>query len=381
MIARTWRVFSSRDRKERLARRRQCPCALVCTPLKPPLGMQFDPLVPSTRPLLYLIVSAACFLLLFWLQRPSSKPNQALNDSKSQTTAHHSSNSSPLSSPTSPRIPTTMILEPVIDRTLVKQAYDAFLVLDVEATCVQGADFNYPNEIIEWPVLLLRWKDKDITGKANKLEVVDEFRSFVKPVWRPQLSPFCTALTGITQDDVDSAPHFSTVLLTFRDFLTRHGLIDPLSGTPLVKFCWCTDGPWDVRDFVVKQCFISKIQIPIWLSGDVMDVRRLVARWQDKHDPHRKPKVQSSFAQPQGTFLPITRQLHLLGLSPFEGRQHCGIDDTRNVARIVIELARRGMRLRPNTPINPNRRWPWMGKYGKILEYQVFPAPVGSAML
>ena len=30
----------------------------------------------------------------------------------------------------------------------VKQAYDAFLVLDVEATCVEGSDFAYPNEII-----------------------------------------------------------------------------------------------------------------------------------------------------------------------------------------------------------------------------------------
>lgn len=47
-------------------------------------------------------------------------------------------------------------------------------------------------------------------------------------------------------------------MITFRDFLTRNGLIDPVSGNPLVRFCWCTDGPWDVRDFVVKQCFISK---------------------------------------------------------------------------------------------------------------------------
>lgn len=30
----------------------------------------------------------------------------------------------------------------------VKQPYDAFLVLDVEATCQEGTDFNYPNEII-----------------------------------------------------------------------------------------------------------------------------------------------------------------------------------------------------------------------------------------
>ena len=29
-----------------------------------------------------------------------------------------------------------------------KQPYDAFLVLDVEATCIQGAGFDYPNEII-----------------------------------------------------------------------------------------------------------------------------------------------------------------------------------------------------------------------------------------
>jgi hypothetical protein len=30
----------------------------------------------------------------------------------------------------------------------VTQPYDAFLVLDVEATCLQGTDFQWPNEII-----------------------------------------------------------------------------------------------------------------------------------------------------------------------------------------------------------------------------------------
>lgn len=46
---------------------------------------------------------------------------------------------------------------------------------------------------------LLRWKDKSLKGKASRLEIVDEFRSHVKPTWRPQLSQFCTDLTGITQ--------------------------------------------------------------------------------------------------------------------------------------------------------------------------------------
>lgn len=35
-----------------------------------------------------------------------------------------------------------------IDRVAARQPYDAFLVLDVEATCQPGTDFNYANEII-----------------------------------------------------------------------------------------------------------------------------------------------------------------------------------------------------------------------------------------
>lgn len=46
----------------------------------------------------------------------------------------------------------------------------------------------------------------------------------------------------------------------------------------------------------------------------------------------------------------------------------CVLQDARNVCRLLIELARRGWRLEPNTRINPNRRWPWMGKRGKVLE-------------
>lgn len=55
------------------------------------------------------------------------------------------------------------------------------------------------NSLQEWPVVLLKWTDKDAEGRARTLEVVDEFRSYVKPIWRPKLSEFCTSLTGITQ--------------------------------------------------------------------------------------------------------------------------------------------------------------------------------------
>lgn len=249
----------------------------------------------------------------------------------------------------------------------VKQPYDAFLVLDVEATCEEGTGFEWPNEIIEWPVCLMRWKDKSDQGKACQLEIVDEFRSFVKPTWRPQLSQFCTDLTGITQAQVNSAPTFQKVLKMFARFLVYHGLIDPKSGRPVQRFCWCSDGPFDVRDFVVKQCFISKIPMPFWLKGDVLDVRRVVSVWaiaSGNPDATTKHSARSHIRS-----LNIPQQLQALGLPAFQGRLHSGIDDTRNIARVMTELAYRGVRLEPKTSINPNRRWNWMGKPGQVLEH------------
>ncbi|KAG5639605.1 hypothetical protein H0H81_010807 [Sphagnurus paluster] len=166
-----------------------------------------------------------------------------------------------------------------------KQPYEAFLVLDVEATCQLGTDFNFPNEIIEFPVCLMRWKDRTDDHRASQLEVVAEFRSFVKPSWQPVLSQFCTDLTGITQEQVDAAPSFPAVLASFQNFMIKHGLIDAHTGERLVRFCWCSDGPFDVRDFVVKQCFISKVPMPSWIQGDVLDVRTSVADWLHSREP------------------------------------------------------------------------------------------------
>jgi len=52
--------------------------------------------------------------------------------------------------------------------------------------------------------VLLKWHETTydtLNGPATKRELlpIDEFRSFVRPTWRPELHPFCTQLTGITQ--------------------------------------------------------------------------------------------------------------------------------------------------------------------------------------
>ncbi len=59
--------------------------------------------------------------------------------------------------------------------------------------------------------------------------------------------------------------------------------------------------------------------------------------------------------------LPFKYEMGMLNLSTNE-------QDARNIARILIELAKRGVRLQINTTINPNKRWPWMGRRGKILD-------------
>ncbi|KAJ7752071.1 ribonuclease H-like domain-containing protein, partial [Mycena metata] len=242
----------------------------------------------------------------------------------------------------------------------LKQPYDAFLLVDFEATCQRGKGFDYPNEIIEFPICLMRWKDRD-GGKASQLEVVAEFRSFVKPSWRPNLSDFCTELTGITQDQVDAAPSFPAVLRSVRAFLVEHKLIEK-NGKRRLRFCWCSDGPFDIRDFLVKQCFISQVPMPEWMTGDVLDVRSVVAA-------HTSGRQVSFFrlSDSRSHRLNIPAQLSALGLPPFQGREHSGIEDTRNLGRVLTELALH-VRLQPNVSINPRRRWAWMGKSGQVLE-------------
>ncbi|KAI9499028.1 hypothetical protein BDB00DRAFT_783628 [Zychaea mexicana] len=76
------------------------------------------------------------------------------------------------------------------DQPLKKQPFDYYLFFDVEATCEEGGSFEYPNEIIEFPIVL-------VDGRT--FEIVDEFRSYVKPGTNPILSDYCIKLTGIDQ--------------------------------------------------------------------------------------------------------------------------------------------------------------------------------------
>lgn len=188
-------------------------------------------------------------------------------------------------------------------------SHEYFLCFDVEATCEPNGGFDYDNEIIEFPAVLLC---------ARTWETVAEFHSFVKPTMKPALSQFCKELTGIAQESVDAAPPFTVVLKRFEAWLRHFDSSEHFSKTAFI-----TDGPWDLRDFISKQCRFSSIKRPKYMHKWV-DLRTLFAE-------HKK-----------------TARLNLEGMlkvleMEFEGRPHSGIDDARNVARIAKRLAEDGV--------------------------------------
>ncbi|KAF9955702.1 hypothetical protein BGZ72_003496 [Mortierella alpina] len=233
--------------------------------------------------------------------------------------------------------------------------YDYYLCFDVEATCEKGFSFEFPNEVIEFPVVLL---------DGSTFEVVDEFHSYVKPTNRPILSDFCIELTGISQQTIDEAPTFTEVLSLFEAWLTKHHIIlgeytpsnigtdsnnkkakksksqkgrkNNTSNNPFhhaqstaaindfsygATFCFVTDGPFDIRDFIGKQCLHSGIARPSYFAQSYLDIRTLFRVYFDLIH-----------------WLNLEGMLKFLG-EAFEGRQHSGICDARMVGLIARRLA------------------------------------------
>lgn len=197
------------------------------------------------------------------------------------------------------------------------RAFDRLVVLDFEATCERG-EVPSPQEIIELPSVLV---------SLSEGRVISEFESFVRPVHHPILSRFCVELTGIQQAEVDAAAPFDEVFARHRAWLEAHGLVrDDAGDSASPEFAFVTCGNWDLRSMLPRQCVASGIrheELPAcyhqWINLKVIY------------------EVALGVKRPGG----MVDMLQALGLT-LEGRHHRGIDDCRNLARIVLALAERG---------------------------------------
>ncbi|ORY99409.1 ribonuclease H-like domain-containing protein [Syncephalastrum racemosum] len=216
--------------------------------------------------------------------------------------------------------------QPDEEKQKPRQPFDYYMFFDVEATCIEGGGFDYPNEIIEFPVVL-------VDGRT--FDVVDEFRSYVRPEMNTVLSKFCIELTGIQQATVDKSPVFVDVLNAFQQFMLKHDLYQTKSA------CFVTDGPYDIRDFITKQCDISHLAYrPEYFCRPWINLRKLFRHF------YGAGKVN------------MEGMLDYLHMS-FEGRQHSGLDDARNLARIGRRMFDDGCVFRTNIQYQQQKKTRW----------------------
>lgn len=175
----------------------------------------------------------------------------------------------------------------------------SYLIVDLEATCSNdGSVPRHEMEIIEIGAVL---------QNARTFEIESEFQTFVRPVRHPRLTPFCTELTSITQEQVDTAPLFPEALRAMKEWM--EGFEDAL---------FCSWGNYDRSQFL-QDCEYHAVAYP-FDSG------------------HLNLKEEFSRALATGRRFGVGGALRRLGLQ-FEGMHHRGIDDARNIARIVKAVA------------------------------------------
>uniref|UniRef100_A0A0B6ZB36 Exonuclease domain-containing protein n=1 Tax=Arion vulgaris TaxID=1028688 RepID=A0A0B6ZB36_9EUPU len=196
---------------------------------------------------------------------------------------------------------------------LANQKFDFFLILDFEATCDNRQQL-IPQEIIEFPVLKFN---------ARTQTVDSVYHHYVLPQYHPQLTPFCTELTGIVQDMVNDQPELLHILQSFDEWMLTENLLNSQ-----VKSVFVTCGDWDLKTMLPKQCTVLNVG--------------------HKNYFHKWINIKKSFADVTGTFPKgMMDMLTHLGLKHV-GRVHSGIDDCYNISNILKALLQKGYIFKEN---------------------------------
>ena len=190
---------------------------------------------------------------------------------------------------------------------LPEEKIDYFLVLDFEG--VNNKHLGGPDimEIIEFPVL----KVNALTFKTEAI-----FHTYVQPTIHPKLNPVCTEITGITQEMVNGQPTLPEVLNRLDKWMRDEKLLD--KG---VTTCFVTCGNWDLNTCLPVQCTYQKLCYPDYLK-----------RWINIKDIFERITGKSRKRYGMAGML---KELNL----KLEGRHHSGIDDSKNIAKILATLA------------------------------------------
>jgi inhibitor of KinA sporulation pathway (predicted exonuclease) len=178
---------------------------------------------------------------------------------------------------------------------------DKIVVIDLEATCWEGFDApeGQVNEIIEIGVCL-------IEPRKFPIQVTDKRSILVKPT-ESIVSPFCTELTSLTQEMVDTQGiNFDEACsILENDYDSRNRL-------------WVSWGGFD-KEFFKAQCRRRKVRYPL----------------NRKHG-----NLKSIFQDRHGERMGLMRALETVGIQA-QGTTHRGDDDAYNTACLLKYLFER----------------------------------------
>nr|XP_046226696.1 ERI1 exoribonuclease 2 [Scatophagus argus] len=222
------------------------------------------------------------------------------------------------------------------------QIFSYLIVIDFESTCWREKN-NYSQEIIEFPAVLLNTS----TG-----EVESEFHTYVQPQEHPVLSDFCTELTGITQMQVEAGIPLQICLSRFSRWLQNLqlsiGVVFPnrqqIPSAPSAsqKLCtFLTWSDWDLGVCLQYECKRKQLHKPGALNSWI-DLRSTYRLFYD-----RKPKG-------------LNGALQDLGIQ-FAGREHSGLDDSRNTAQLAARMMRDGCVMKITRNLTPLMVKPMFG--------------------
>ncbi|XP_056100689.1 LOW QUALITY PROTEIN: ERI1 exoribonuclease 2 [Rhinichthys klamathensis goyatoka] len=201
-------------------------------------------------------------------------------------------------------------------QSLRQQRFSFLIIIDFESTCWREKNSFRP-EIIEFPAVLLNLCNGSVES---------EFHSFVQPQEHPVLSGFCSQLTGITQDQVDSAPPLHICLSRFVRWLQglqqERGVAyetDSSGPAPSGHACaFVTWSDWDLGVCLLYECKRKQLRVPEALKSWI-DLRATYRLFYN-----RKPKGL------RGALLDLGIQ--------FTGREHSGLVDARNTALLAWRM-------------------------------------------
>lgn len=173
--------------------------------------------------------------------------------------------------------------------------FDQILVVDIESTCWKEPRIENIGEIIEIGICPIDTESGDVLEAKSIM---------VKPE-HSKVSKFCTELTTLTQDDVDSGTSFKDACnILVNEYNSK-------------KYVWASYGSYDKTQFDT-QCKRGHIEYPF--SKAHINVKILFAlRYSLRRD------------------IGMEKALKLLDM-PLTGTHHRGIDDARNIANILSKI-------------------------------------------